>query len=364
MLQDERFRARVETLEGETLKSAAEFALHTLGLHDNGEIVLSRVRGGERIFDERLATTVGGMELENPTLVGAGWDKKGWAVDGLYALGFAGTEVGSVLVHPQAGNPKPRLWIDHTNKAVGFNRLGFNSIGEEAVAANLDKQLLPGILGVSIGKNKLTPDDQAPWAHAQVADRLFDYADYFVINVASPNTPGLRNLLNKEPLTNIILAVKEVLGKKGEKPLFVKTTVDLAREDLDTVIAVCLELGVTGLIDSNTTVDESLKALYGWQGQMGGLSGANPEFRKRCNDRMRYITRVAVGSTLQRIGVGAISNADHAFERIQAGAQAIQVVTGIRQSRGRVAHSINKGLLERIENDGSNNIQEYIASEV
>lgn len=353
----DRVRNHWEILEGERLKFAAEFSLHSLAKHAYGEYLFTLARGGERIANPRLHTEVGGLQLENPVMVGAGWDKKGWAVDGLYALGFAGTEVGSVLVHPQSGSPRPRMWYSN---GAGLNRRGFNSLGMETVAANLEKQQRPGVVGISIGKNKLTPDDQAPWAHAAVAERLYDFADYFVINVASPNTPGLRNLLNPEPLTNIIKTVDDVLVAKGRKPLFVKTTVDLALEDLDNVIDVCLATGVTGLIDSNTTIDDQLKALYGWQGQAGGLSGDNDEFRRRANERMRHITVVTRGTGLQRIGVGGINDAASAIERIQAGAQAVQVVTGIRQRKGKIANQINRGILYHLDKLGVNNVQELV----
>lgn len=347
-----------EILEGERLKQAAELALHSLSRIEMGQRLFDLARGGERIEDNRLNVVVGGLELENPVLVGAGWDKKGWAVDGLYSLGFAGTEVGSVLAHPQKGNPRPRLWY---KDGAGLNRLGFNSPGMEAVADYLDNQLCPGITGISIGKNKLTPDSQAPPAHAAVAERLHAYADYFVINVASPNTPGLRNLLQPKPLTDIVQAVQQVLKDKGDKPLFIKTTVDLAIEDLDAVLQLCIDNGVTGIIDSNTTVDNELKALYGWQGEAGGISGNVSAFRLKANERMRHITKQTRGTGLQRIGVGAINDASSAIERIESGAQAIQVVTGIRQRKGRIARDINLGLLDYMEKNGLSSLQEIAA---
>jgi dihydroorotate dehydrogenase len=354
-MDTESLRARWETLESEQLKELAELGLHTLAKHPLGHHLIDFALGGERVESTRLHTQVGGMSLENPVLVGAGWDKKGWAVDGLYALGFAGTEVGSVLVHPQGGNPRPRLWY---SRGAALNRMGFNSQGMEAVARHLDAEERPGILGVSIGKNRLTPDNQAPWAHAAVADRLYDYAHYFVINVSSPNTPGLRNLLNPGPLTDIVVAVKDVLDSKGQKPLFVKTTVDLALEDLDDVIKVCVGHGVTGIIDSNTTIDDELKSRYGWEGLAGGLSGDVGEFRRRANERMRDLTRMTRGTGLQRIGVGAINNAASAIERLRAGAQAVQVVTGIRQSKGRVAREINQGILDYLDRHGLENVED------
>lgn len=357
----EGLQATWEVLESEQLKHAAELSLRALARHGFGQRLLEWAQGGERIEDERLQTEVGGLLLENPVIVGAGWDKKGWAVDGLYALGFAGTEVGTVTVYPQPGNPKPRLWY---KSGVGLNQLGFNSPGMEKVAFFLDGQkqrpggLHQGKVGINVGKNKLMPDEHAPWAHAAVADRLYDYADYFVLGVSSPNTPGLRGLLQPKPLTENVQAVQAVLRAKGDKPLFVKTTIDLSLEDLDSVIAVCLDNDVTGIIDSNTTVDDRLKAMYGWQGRSGGLSGDVPLFRQVATERMRHITRSTRGTGLQRIGVGGINDAETAIERLEAGAQAIQVVTGIRQRKGRIAHDINEGILSHLAKTGGRSVQD------
>ncbi len=347
----------VETIEGEFLKTTAEFGLHSLSRFQFNETVFNFLRGGERIEDSRLKTILAGLEFENPVMVGAGWDKKGWAVDGLYALGFSGTEVGTVLPSGQVGNPRPRIFYKH---GAGLNRLGFNSVGVDKVENNLSQQNRPGRVGISLGKNKILPNEYAPWSHACVAERLYGYADYFVINVASPNTPGLRNLLKREPLTEIILAVQDVLKKKGNKPLFVKTTVDLAIEDLDSVLDVCINEGVAGIIDTNTTIDESIKQKFGWAEQMGGVSGASMQYRQKATERMKYITRTTRGTGLQRIGVGAINDADAAIERMEAGAQVVQVVTGIRQHKGKIARNINLGLVKKVEQQGLSNIQDIV----
>ncbi len=354
----ERAQNFTETLEGEYLKTAAEFGLHSLARFQFNQQVFEFLRGGERVEDARLNTTVAGLEFENPVMVGAGWDKKGWAVDGLYALGFSGTEVGSVLVHPQSGNPRARMWY---KDGAGRNCLGFNSSGQEEVAGNLANCQRPGITGISLGKNKLTPDSQASWAHAEVASRLHEFADYFVINVASPNTPGLRNLLNPKPLTKIVQAVQAVLAEKGDKPLFIKTTVDLALEDLDNVLEVCVNERLAGIIDSNTSIDEALKAKYGWAGQPGGVSGDDEDYRAKATERMKHITRATRGTGLQRIGVGAINDAESAIERMEAGAQLVQVVTGIRQRKGRIARDINLGLLARIDRDGLQGVEDLVS---
>lgn len=350
------FHDTLETVKGEHFKTAVEFGLHHLARQELvGEYAFKLLRGGDRVEDPRLAMEVAGLKFENPLMIGAGWDKRGWAVDGLYKLGFAGTEVGSVLVHPQRGNEQPRLWYMN---GAGFNRLGFNSKGEDAVAKYMDTQTLPGRVGISLGKNKLTPDDQAPWAHAAVAEHLYDYADYFVINVSSPNTPGLRALLDPEPLENIVRAVRDVLFGRGEKPLFIKTTVDLITEDLDEVLGICEEESV-GIIDTNTTIDQSIKQQYGWDG-IGGVSGDNPIFRQRATERMKYITRMTRDKAIPRIGVGGINDVDTALERIEAGAQVVQIVTGMRHRGLRIARNINLGLLERIDKDGAKSLQDYV----
>jgi dihydroorotate dehydrogenase len=358
----ETLKQNKEFIEAEGLKSLAEFGLHTLAKTGLGQLAIEAVSGGMRIEDPRLRTTVAGLRLDNPLMVGAGWDKKGRCLDGLHRLGFAGTEVGSVLAHPQPGNDRPRLFTDKASHSVALNRFGFNSDGVEKVAENLQNQARPGVNGISLGKNKLTPHEHAPWAHAAVAERLYEYADYFAINVASPNTPGLRNLLQREPLTDIIRAVQDVLRQKGGKPLFVKTTVDLSLEDLNSVLEVCMSEGVSGIIDTNTTVDDSIKPDYGWAGQAGGVSGSDPRYRQKATERMKHITKETRGSGLARIGVGAISDCDSALERLQAGAQALQVVTAIRPSWGRVARDINMGLLAKMKQDGVNHISEYIAA--
>jgi dihydroorotate dehydrogenase len=282
-------------------------------------------------------------------------------VDGLYALGFAGTEVGTVLVHPQPGNPKPRMWTDKTHH-VSLNRLGFNSPGMQAVAENLMAQRRPGITGVSLGKNKVTLPESAPQEHADVADCLFDLVDFFVINVASPNTPGLRDLLNPKPLSEIIEAVQNVLKRRGHKPLFVKTTIDLSLENLDLVLKTCIDHKVDGVVDTNTTVDDQLKAKYGWGGQPGGFSGDDPEFRRRANDRMKHITQQTRGTGLRRIGVGGIHDAASAIERLEAGAEALEVITAMRQHWGYVAGPINRGILAELDRRGMKHVSELVGT--
>jgi dihydroorotate dehydrogenase len=360
------FTESVQTLKYEELKHGAESTLHLLARNAIGRSLIERASGGKRIEDPRLHTEVGGLELENPLLVGAGWTKDGRAVRGLYELGFAGTEVGSVTVFPQYGNPRPRLFMDKKH-AVARNAFGFNCPGMVAVRENLEDQHHGGVIGISLTRNKLTPNSQAAWAHATVADYLYDHADYFAINVASPNTPGLRDLLDPKPLTDIIQAVQDVLREKGNgtmKPLFVKTTVDLSRANLSRVLDTCVDLGANGVIDTNTTIDDRIKAKYGWKDMPGGVSGDDDWFRRRANDRMKFITAETRGTGLGRIGVGAINSGTAAIDRIMAGAECLQIVTAIRQRGPRIAHGINTGLAARIMIDNAAGIRDYIGAAV
>ncbi len=348
-----------DTLRSEELKRLTEFGLHTLAKQKFGDGIFYVVRRGSTVEDPRLKIKLGTIKLDNPLIVGAGWDKTGRSVDGLHALGFAGVEVGSVQLNPQPGNPKPRLWY---KEGAALNWFGFNSEGADAVVASLKRQKRRATVGISIGKNKWIGDDEAPEAYAETAKKLHQYADYFVVNVSSPNTPGLRELLNPKPLADIVKAVNNVLDAKGKKPLYVKTTIDLSVKDLDKVLQVCIDNKLAGIIDSNTTLDKELKARYGWEDKPGGLSGDVAEFRDRVNQRMKHITRTTAGTGLHRIGVGGINDAASAIERLESGAEAIQLVTAIRQYGGKLARNINTGLVAHLDSIGAKSITDIVGS--
>ena len=216
----------------------------------------------ERFRDPRLRTVAGGVEFENPLIVGAGWDKAGRAVAGLWHLGFAGVEVGSVLEFRQPGTPKPRLFMVSDGTAV--NWLGFNSPGVDVVKQNLKKyEGHPARIGISIGMNRDVPHDDSPRAHAVITEELSEEADYFAINISSPNTPGLRKLQEKGRTIDIIQAVKEAMRKTGRtKPVFVKIAPDLTYEAVDDLIEVAVEHSIAGIIASNTTVNPEIKGKY------------------------------------------------------------------------------------------------------
>jgi dihydroorotate dehydrogenase len=319
----------------------------------------------QRFSDERLHVCLGGIEFENPVIVGAGWDKAGRAIKGLYTLGFAGVEVGTVVAYPQEGNPKPRQFM--LAPGVTLNRLGFNSPGMQAVAKNLERYKGNGIpVGISLGKNRAVEARDAPEAHAIVAEKLYLYAAYFAINVSSPNTPGLRALQDKKPLTDIVQAVNETMDRMGgRKPLLVKIAPELSQDAVNDVIEVVLDNGLTGIIATNTTINPDIKAAYGerWRNEEGGVSGDDSAYRKMATEKVAHIYRETRGK-IAIMGVGGIKDAASALEKIKAGAQIVQVITGIRGEGTAIAGKINRGIVEYMEKEGVKNIQELVGVDV
>ncbi|GJM16208.1 MAG: dihydroorotate dehydrogenase (quinone) [Thermodesulfobacteriota bacterium] len=314
-----------------------------------------------RFEDKRLSVNLSGLELENPLIVGAGWDKKGRAILGLWHLGFASVEVGSVTEYGQPGNPQPRLFM--ISSGVAINWLGFNSPGMDIVAKNLDRYKNTNIpIGISLGLNKEVEHKDAPRAYATVTKRMYEYAGYFAINVSSPNTPGLRKLQDKEYIVQLIEAVNQAMDECGaRKPLFVKIAPDLTFDAIDELLQVCIDHSVTGIIASNTTINSDLKGKYGtrWKNSPGGLSGDDESYRKMTTDIITHIYRNA-GDKLDIIGVGGINNAESALEKIKAGAKALQLVTAIRGEGTAVAGKINRGIAAYLDREGVSSIQEIV----
>lgn len=318
-----------------------------------------------RFADERLNVVLGGIALENPVMVGAGWDKAGRAIKALYTLGFSGVEVGTVVAYPQEGNPRPRQFM--LAPGVTLNRLGFNSPGMEAVAHNLERYNGSGIpIGISLGKNKDVAAEDAAQAHATVAKSMYDYAAYFALNVSSPNTPGLRALQDKKPLTDIVQAINETMDESGgRKPLFVKIAPELSPGAIDDVIEVVLDNSLTGIIATNTTINPSIKAKYGehWRNEAGGLSGDDPDYRRMATETVAHIYRQTQGK-IDIIGVGGVKDKETALEKMMAGAKVVQVVTGIRGEGTALPGRINRAIVDFMEKEGVSSIQEFVGISV
>lgn len=317
--------------------------------------------GHTRFKDPKLKTTIGNLELDNPLIVGAGWDKKGRAVQGLWHLGFGSVEVGSVLEYGQPGSDKPRLFM--VSPGVAINWLGFNSPGMDIVAKNLDRYKHTTIpIGISLGLNKEVEHKDAPRAYSTVTKRMYEYAGYFAINVSSPNTHGLRKLQDKEHIVHLITAVNHAMDECGaRKPLFVKIAPDLTYEAIDELLQVSIDNSVTGIIASNTTINTDLKGKYGarWKNSPGGLSGSDEDYQKMTTEIISHIYKQA-GDKLDIIGVGGINNTESAIEKIKAGAKALQLVTAIRGEGPAVAGRITRGIASYLDQENISSINDLV----
>ena len=354
----------LDHLDSETWHVRARDALHVAEMSPLTLKLAELIAfGGKRIKDSRLQTTVAGITFENPLLVGAGWDKAGKSVAGLHALGFAGVEI-PALLHAQPGNPKPRQFV--IGPGVVLQSLGFNTPGAQIIKKNLSRYRKSGIpVGIGLAKNKETTIEDAPEEYAKTAKILYDDATYFVINVSSPNTVGIKKLQAKGPLTKMVQAVIKALEEKGgRKPLFIKVAPELTHPEMDDVIDVVLKYKLTGIIAVNTWANSDLKAKYGeqWRDKPGGVSGDDKEYRKVATEQVRYIYKKTRGKIVI-IGVGAITNTASAIERLKAGASLLQIVAGIRGEGPSIAPNINRGLLAYMTKHKIKNIQDLVGTE-
>jgi dihydroorotate dehydrogenase len=314
--------------------------------------------------DPALRSRVFGIDFPNPVGLAAGFDKGGIAFNGLGALGFGFVEIGTVTAVGQGGNARPRLFRLPDDRAL-LNRMGFNNPGAEGVARTLRGAPIEVILGINVGKSKVTALEEAANDYLQSVELLERFAHYLVINVSSPNTPGLRELQEAGRLRELlaILAARRP-GPSPKKPLLLKVAPDLTDSQLDQVVEIAMEGGVAGLIAVNTTIDRSglrtprerLLALGD-----GGISGG--PVRARANEIVRRIHRTSEGR-LPVIGVGGIFDADDAWERIRSGASLVQIYTGFVYEGPGVISRINAGLSRRLTEMGMASITEAIGTSV
>lgn len=298
--------------------------------------------------DERLEQTFFGKKFPNPIGLAAGFDKNALAIPYWRGLGFGFAEIGTVTYHAQSGNPKPRMFRFPDEKAL-VNRLGFNNHGAAVISERVAKSMgLAGIpIGVNLGKSKVTPLDEAAGDYAE-SYRLFTKASkdiaYFVINVSSPNTPGLRNLQEKGALESIIRAIRSA---GPEKPLFVKVAPDLHESDLGDVLDVAVEYGLKGIIATNTTI----KHTHG----RGGLSGE--PLKERALEVLRFFSKRAP-KDLVLIGVGGIFTSDDLYNRLAAGAHLCQIYTGWIYGGPVLIPKMLEQLVERMDREGLHSVSE------
>ncbi|MGW1890734.1 quinone-dependent dihydroorotate dehydrogenase [Streptomyces sp. NPDC002004] len=299
-----------------------------------------------------LRTEAFGLRMHGPFGLAAGFDKNAVAIDGMSMLGFDHIEIGTVTGEPQPGNPKKRLFRLVADRAL-INRMGFNNEGSAAVAARLAarRAVFRTTVGVNIGKTKVVPEEEAAGDYVKSTERLARHADYLVVNVSSPNTPGLRNLQATEALRPLLTAVREAADRTvtGRRvPLLVKIAPDLADEDVDAVADLAVELGLDGIIATNTTIARDglgLRSDPGLVAEAGGLSGA--PLKERSLEVLRRL-HARVGDRITLVGVGGIENAEDAWQRILAGATLVQGYSAFIYEGPFWARSIHKGLAARL----------------
>ena len=300
-----------------------------------------------KVSNSRLEREVFGLKFENPVGLAAGFDKDAKLFDELASFGFGFVEIGTVTPLPQEGNPKPRLFRLKEDSGI-INRMGFNNQGLESVVARLRRKRSNIIIGGNISKNKETPNDKAVEDYEICFEKLFPFVDYFVVNVSSPNTPGLRDLQQKAPLTALLNRLQELNSQKEKrKPILLKIAPDLTNEQLDDIIEIVADTKIDGVVATNTTIDRSglktdktkVEAIGS-----GGLSGQ--PIKARSTKVIEYLS-VKSNKAFPIIGVGGIHSAEDAIEKLDAGATLMQVYTGFIYEGPSLIKRINKAILKR-----------------
>ncbi len=322
-----------------------------------------------QVRDERLVIERLGLRFPNPVGLAAGFDKDARALRSWEALGFGSVEVGTVTPKPQAGNPKPRMFRLPDDEAL-INRLGFNNAGAEAMAAQFaDLPERPDIpVGINLGKGRDTPLENAADDYTATMARLWNEADYFVVNVSSPNTPGLRDLQSKRYLLDLlrelaVCAVKQSFSAPPVRPILLKIAPDMSWSDLDEIIDVVSYRYVSGIIATNTTIArEGLQTpLETSLRETGGLSGQ--PLAARSLDILRYL-RQHLPDEFVLVSAGGIFNADDVYERLAAGASWVQLYTALVYEGPLLINRVNHGLLKRLEHDHATTLNDVIGRDV
>lgn len=313
--------------------------------------------------DAALAVRVFGRDFTNPLGLAAGFDKNGEVPDRMLSLGFAFVEIGTVTPRPQRGNPPPRVFRLPEDEAM-INRLGFNNDGLLMVLERLRRRkverLSGGLVGANVGPNRESSDPAGEVAAA--AAKLAAVCDYLVVNVSSPNTPGLRDWQQRDRLAEMIAGVQSACRSAGQRtPILIKIAPDNSEEDLQTIAAIAVDSGIAGLIATNTTVERPPQLRGRFRRESGGLSG-RPLFA-RSTEVLAALYR-ATGGRLPLIGVGGIASADDAYAKIRAGASLLQLYTALIYQGPSLIARIKDGLAERLRRDGFTSLGEAVGADV
>jgi len=314
--------------------------------HEHFPLGKTIIRSSFDIHIKGLEREVFGIKFRNPVGLAAGFDKNGEYIEALSDLGFGFIEVGTVTPLPQPGNDQPRMFRLAEDEAI-INRMGFNNKGVDTLAERLrvlklkDKSI---VIGGNIGKNKNTPNEDAVSDYVKCFDRLFDVVDYFVVNVSSPNTPGLRALQEKEPLTLLLKTLQERNHKDGiSRPILLKIAPDLTNEQLDDIVEIVMESGIAGVIATNTTIDRTgLTTAAEIANEGGGLSGR--PLTVRSTEVIRYLSQKS-NKAFPIIGVGGIHSPQDAKDKLEAGASLVQLYTGFIYEGPGIVKRICKALV-------------------
>ncbi len=298
------------------------------------------------VEDRRLRQSLFGLDFPNPVGLAAGYDKNALGLEFWPALGFGFVEIGSVTSRPQDGNPPPRLFRLPEQRAL-VNRMGFNNDGAAAIAPRVPRRPHEIPVGVNVGKNRDVELSRAGSDYSDTIAAFAGRADFFVLNVSSPNTLGLRKLQDREFLNDLLA------GIRADAPVLLKLAPDLTFEQMDDALALAQQHKIAGIVATNTTIDHPVPP-------EGGLSGA--PLRARATECVRHVRRQMKGA-LPVIGVGGVFTADDAYEKIRAGASLVEVWTGMIYEGPSIAAQINRGLLRLLDRDGFYNVSEAVGTE-
>ncbi len=346
-------------------EAAHHFAIATCRRISESPILQAIAKSTFYYSDSRLSQTLWNLKFENPVGLAAGFDKNAEAIGAWEHLGFGFAEMGTITAHAQSGNPQPRLFRLPNDRAV-LNRMGFNNRGAAATATDLKNYLqahkLRIPLGINLGKSKITEIADAKFDYAESLRSLYDFGDYFVVNVSSPNTPNLRDLQATDQLCAILAELNPI--NTANKPILVKIAPDLNDADIIEVVKASQAYGAAGIIATNTTISrQNLKTTHlsitrkPVTEEAGGISGQ--PVRDRSLQVINLIWQTTQGS-LPIIGVGGIFTAEDAWQKITAGAAIVQVYTGLIYEGPMIVKQILQGLVAKLEAHGLDNIQQAI----
>ena len=337
-------------LDPETAHTLAGIGLHTEALCPP---LLRHFKEKFFVSDPMLSQEIFGRTFQNPVGLGAGFDKNGQYITAMPTMGFGFTEIGTVTPKPQPGNAKPRLFRLIEDRSIQ-NAMGFNNKGMGYMLTQLEKlYFFDYPIGINIGKNKVTPEEKALEDYETLFHAFKDYGDYIVINISSPNTPGLRDLQNEQFINDIFAMAKRIT----DQPVLLKIAPDMSPEDAIALSTTAVEAGAAGIIATNTTIDYSLTP---HAKDFGGISGAL--LTEKSYQLFRELGRALYGKTLL-ISVGGIDSAEEAYRRIKAGASLVQVYSMLIYQGPALIKEINTGLIELLKKDGYTHLSQAVGAD-